>query len=264
MSAIVADLHVHTTRSDGTIHPEDIPRLALDHDLVAIAVTDHDRMPPWDRPVSVREGVICIAAIELRVESHDAGRVDLLGYGLSQTDELAAEIERLQRDRQERAQQMGMLLAEELDIDLDVDYGVGVGRPHIAKAVANATELNEQAVFDRYIGDNGPCYVARQVPSFETGAELLKTACAFVVLAHPLRYDDVNAALALVDGLDGVEVAYPYGASVDRSILDEFLSTRQVIQTGGSDAHDEVSIASAGLDHDDFEPVARRLGITVD
>lgn len=264
MSAIVADLHVHTTRSDGSIEPEDIPTVALEHDLVAIAVTDHDRLPAWQRPIEVLEGVICISGIELRVESKRVGRVDLLGYGVRRTDALTDEVRRLQQDRIDRARKMATMLEDTLEIDLELDPSVGIGRPHIAAAVAARTVLDEQDVFDQYIGDDGPCYVPREVPSFARGVQLLREACLLVVLAHPLRYEDVEGALSLVDELDGIEEVYPYDETVDTSELDHFLQTHDVICTGGSDAHDATSVAITGLDHNAFEPVAMSLGITVD
>jgi predicted metal-dependent phosphoesterase TrpH len=37
-----ADLHIHTTRSDGTASPEQVARALADSDLAVAAVTDHD------------------------------------------------------------------------------------------------------------------------------------------------------------------------------------------------------------------------------
>ncbi|MFW6152728.1 MAG: PHP domain-containing protein [Halobacteriota archaeon] len=264
MSSVVADLHVHTTRSDGTIEPERIPEVAADHGCRAIAVTDHDRLPPWGAPVVELEGVLCIAGIELRVETEGAGRVDLLAYGVRSTPALVAELERLQRNRVERARAMVERLEDTLGIDLGVDPQPGIGRPHIARATAAATDLDYQSVFDRYIGDDGPCYVPRDVTDFDEGVDLLEEAAEAVVLAHPLRYPYLEAALALVDRLDGLEYVYPYEDAIGHDRLDRFLEGRDLLRTGGSDAHTHEEVARAGLDATGFEPVARRLGIAVD
>lgn len=265
MSRVIADLHVHTTRSDGTIEPDAIPAVANRYGCLAIAVTDHDRVPPWTAAIDVIDGVICIAGIELRVETEEAGRVDLLGYGVTATDSLVAEIERLQRNRAERARSMFERLETKLDVDLGIEPHPGIGRPHIARAVAATTDLDYQTVFDRFIGDDGPCYVPRDVTRFDDGIDLLEDASEAVVLAHPLRYDNLDAALALVDRLDGLEYDYPYEvATTGQAMLDRFVTGRELLLTGGSDAHAEADVARAGLDFDGFEPIARRLGIAVD
>ncbi|MFW6448047.1 MAG: PHP domain-containing protein [Halobacteriota archaeon] len=260
MAPVVADLHVHTTRSDGTIDPADIGRLAADRGLQAVAITDHDRLPPDD---AGGEGADVIGGIELRVAADGVGRVDLLGYGVERTAALESALDHLQADRLERARAMRDRLEAHLDVELDLDLVPGVGRPHLAEAVADATDLGYQAVFDRYIGEEGPCYVPRDVPTFERGRELLRAAADLVVLAHPMRYDDPAAALALVDRLDGVEFAYPYDDEGALDRLEELLDG-EPLRTGGSDAHNLRALGQAGLDRSGFEAVAGRLDLVAD
>ncbi|MFP4590364.1 MAG: PHP domain-containing protein [Halobacteriales archaeon] len=257
MEPVVADLHVHTTRSDGAIDPDDLGRLAADRGLEVVAMTDHDQLPPTDVG---GEGATVVGGIELRVEAADVGRVDLLGYGVRRTASLEATIEHLQADRIERARAIRERLEDRLGVTLEVDLEAGVGRPHLARAVAAATDLGYQAVFDRYIGRDGPCYVPRDVPSFERGRRLLREACDLVVLAHPMRYRDPARALALVSGLDGLEFAYPYE---DARALDRLagLIAGDPLRTGGSDAHRLDDLGRAGLDRDALAPIARRLGL---
>ncbi len=262
---VVADLHVHTTNSDGTLRLADLPAAAREVGVEAVAVTDHDRVhSDLDSPVGERDGVTVIHGIELRVEvresSDDDHRVDLLGYAVDPTPHLRAEIERLQTDRVERTRAIADCVADRLGVELSIPLEPGVGRPHVARAVVAhpGTEYAEEgAVFADLIGDDGPCYVAREVPSFDRGAALLADACGLVGLAHPLRYDDPDAALALCADhrIGAVEVHYPYGRSVAD---DEFESVRRtarehdLVVTGGSDAHGE-DLGVAGLDADEYE-----------
>mgnify|MGYP000459968079 CR=1 FL=1 len=81
---VVADLHVHTPNSDGTLTLDRVPTVARAAGLEAVAITDHDRThPDLDAPVSTRDGVDVIHGIELRVEAGpDADEVVLdLGTG---------------------------------------------------------------------------------------------------------------------------------------------------------------------------------------
>ena len=86
---VVADLHVHTTRSDGSLTLDALPAVAADAGVDAVAVTDHDRVQPaLDGPVTTREGVTIVHGIELRVDT-GGQRLDLLGYGVDPTDALS-------------------------------------------------------------------------------------------------------------------------------------------------------------------------------
>jgi predicted metal-dependent phosphoesterase TrpH len=232
---------------------------ASDAGLDWVAVTDHDRVhPDLDAPVVEREGVRVVRGIELRV---DAGfeRLDLLGYAVEHTAALDAETERLQANRQRRGAAILDAVEERLGVDLDLEPRPGLGRPHIARAVeASPAPYDYAGAFDELIGNDGPCYVARDVTDLERGVELLRDACAFVGLAHPFRYDDVDAALDVARELDAVERFYPYGRPVDDARVERVAAESDLLLTGGSDAH-ERTLAEAGLTASAFEPVRERL-----
>ncbi|MFB6206168.1 MAG: PHP domain-containing protein [Haloglomus sp.] len=255
---VVADLHAHTTNSDGKLTLSEIPAAARQAGVEVVAVTDHDRLhPELDAPVTERAGVTVVHGIELRVES-PAGRVDLLGYGARETPALTDRIDHLQRDRVERGEAMVAKVEAHLGIDLDVTVEPGFGRPDLARAVAAATEYEVDQVFDDLIHDGGPCYVARDVPTFEEGHEVLADACALVGLAHPLRYDDPEAALSLTADLDAVERSYPYEFDPDLAPVETAIEAHDLLATGGSDAHGR-RLGRAGLDRREWTRVRARL-----
>jgi len=257
-----ADLHVHTTRSDGQLTLEALPAAARRADVAVTAVTDHDRLhPDLDAPVVEREGVPIVNGIELRVAApHE--RIDLLGYGVDPdaAGDLRAECRRLQDDRIERARAMTEAVEDRLGIDLDLAYEPGVGRPNLARAIDAHpdTDVDYEAAFDDLIGDGGPCFVARDVPDFERGLSLLRETCGVVSLAHPLRYDDPAAALELAPRCDAVEGPYPYGSSVDEGLVERTVAEHDLLVTGGSDAHDE-RLGLAGLSEGEFDRLAAHL-----
>lgn len=264
---LYADLHVHTTNSDGALVLEEIPAAAADAGLSAVAVTDHDRIhPELDAPLVRIDGVDVIRGIELRVEVEPLDeRIDLLGYGVTESPELRAELDRLQADRETRAARIVELVERELDVELDVDVHDGTGRPHVARAVDAHpdVDLSYQDAFDELIDDDGPCFVPRAIPSFETGTDLLSEACGVVSLAHPYRYDDPEAVLELAARLDAVECRYPYSSPTD--VQDRDLDVRAVEQhdllvTGGSDAHGK-DLGQAGLLESEYERLLEAGGI---
>ncbi|OYR82475.1 histidinol-phosphatase [Halorubrum sp. E3] len=256
---IVADLHAHTTVSDGTMTADELVDVARDAGLDWVAITDHDRLhPELDAPVVERDGVRVVRGIELRV---DAGfdRLDLLGYAAEHTDALDAEIERLQADRERRGAAILEAVEDRLGVDLGVEPRPGLGRPHIARAIdESAAPYDYAGAFDELIGNDGPCYVARDVTELARGAELLRDACAVVGLAHPFRYDDVDAALDVARDLDAVERFYPYGRAVDDARVERVAAESDLLLTGGTDAHQR-TLAEAGLTAERFAPIRERL-----
>jgi predicted metal-dependent phosphoesterase TrpH len=259
MEGPVADLHVHTTASDGELTVPEVPGRAREAGLDCVAVTDHDRVhPDLDAPVVGREGVTVVRGIELRV---DAGplNVDLLGFAAERTEGLVAETDRIQADRVRRAEEMVDRVETRLGVSLDIEPKAGIGRPHIARAIA-ATDAGYgyQDAFDHLIGGGCPCYVPRQIPSFERGVDLLREACAVVALAHPFRYRRVDLALDLLADLDAVERYYPYGWDVDAGRIDREIDERGLLAVGGSDAHDR-TLGVSGLPRADYDRLRAAL-----
>lgn len=259
---VVADLHVHTTNSDGQLEIGELPAAAARAGVEAVAVTDHDRLhPDLAEPVVELDGLTIVHGIELRVEPEGTERVDLLGYGVRRTDALEELVAWVQEARVERGREIVARVEDRLGIDLGVTVEEGFGRPHVARAVADHpdTDLNYEGTFDELIGDDGPCYVRRKIPSFEEGVRVLRDAGALVGLAHPFRYDDVESTLELTAALDAVERFYPYDRDVDSALVERAAGVHDLLATGGSDAHDDV-LGLAGLDRSDFRRFETALG----
>ncbi|RQH00807.1 PHP domain-containing protein [Natrarchaeobius oligotrophus] len=255
-----ADLHVHTTRSDGDLELEAVPTAARRAGVDVVALTDHDRLQPFDEPAVERDGVTILQGIELRVETAEGHRLDLLGYGLEPTDELVATITRLQTDRIERGRAIVDCVEDRFGVTLDVAVDEGFGRPHVARAIDAHPELeyDYQGAFDHVIGSDCPCYVARTIPSFERGRAALAESARLISLAHPLRYPDPDAALAYAAELDAVELRYPYGRDVDRRPVERAIERHDLLATGGTDAHDD-RLGVAGLTRSEYD----RLNLSV-
>ena len=249
-----ADLHVHTTRSDGSLELEEVPAAARRAGVDVVAVTDHDRIQPFDTPAIERDGVTVVHGIELRVETESGQRLDLLGYAIEPTTDLEALVDRIQTNRIERGRAIVDAVEDRLGIDLDVTVTDGFGRPHVARAIEAHpdAEYDYEGAFDHLIGNDGPCFVPRNVPSFERGRELLTEAGALVSLAHPLRYRDPESALALAGDLDAVELWYPYDREVETAAVERTIERHGLLATGGTDAHGE-ELGRAGLTREAFD-----------
>ena len=77
-----ADLHIHSTASDGTLSPEEIVRLCVENGVGALSVTDHDAVEGTLRaaPLARAAGLVYISGVE--IDSLWRGRdVHVLCYG---------------------------------------------------------------------------------------------------------------------------------------------------------------------------------------
>lgn len=259
----VADLHLHTTASDGTLTVSELPAAARDGGVSVVAVTDHDRVhPDLDAPVTTVDGVTVVRGIELRADAGDQ-RVDLLGYGVEDAPPVRDLTEAIQADRKDRGRRIVERVESHLDVSLDVELREGIGRPNVARAIAESdAPYDYQGAFDHLIGSDGPCYVARWVPDFEDAVAALHDSCAVVGLAHPFRYSDPESALELTSELDAVERFYPYGGASkqkeDGTLLREYIERNDLLATGGTDAH-EKTLGVAGPPREEFEAFAARV-----
>ncbi len=256
---VVADLHVHTTNSDGTLTLSTLPEAAVRAGVEAVAVTDHDRVhPDLDRPLTSFDGIEIVHGIELGVTT-GALRVDLLGYGVRRSERLQELLETVQANRVERARQIVARVEDRLGVELDIDVEPGIHRTHIAHAIDRSdAPYDYRRARDELIGDGCPCHVSRTVPGFDRGRRVLSEACALVGLAHPLRYPDPERALALSADLDAVELAYPYDRAVDVEPVVAAIDDHDLVPTGGSDAHDD-RLGRAGVDRSTYDRVRSRI-----
>ncbi len=245
-----ADLHVHSSASDGTEPPAEVMRRAAQAGLDVVALTDHDTTAGHAQARRALPGSLTLVpGMELSCLL-DGHSLHLLAYLFDPDDpQLAAETRRIRGDRVRRAHAMVERLAG-LGVPItwdDVAAIAGsavVGRPHIARAMvaSGAIAAPEQAFTPDWIADGGRAYVGRYALDPVRAIGLVRAAGGVAVIAHPradralLVADDQIAGLAAA-GLAGVEVFHPdQPADVQAGLLG---LTRELglIATGGSDDH---------------------------
>src|SRR4051794_16796538 len=103
-----ADLHLHTTHSDGEYTPGQVIELAVRSGLSAIAITDHDTLSGVvaARAAAAGTGLEVITGVEISA-GHQGRELHLLGYFVStEGGPLADALERLRQNRAERYHEM--------------------------------------------------------------------------------------------------------------------------------------------------------------
>jgi 3',5'-nucleoside bisphosphate phosphatase len=241
-----ADLHTHSTASDGTEDPQTVVDLAHQAGLAVIAIADHDTIDGFTRllpdsslPVRV------IPAIEMSANVGDA-EVHILGYFINPaSDYLAEQLAQLQRQRMRRIERFcDRLTAIGLPLTIDevLSFATGnsVGRPHIARAmIARGYVESVGDAFDSYLAGGRPGFVPRDDMTPERAIEIIHSAGGVASLAHPYTTGDPARTVErlLPAGLDAMEVEYGAYAEPDRAVLRSLATSAGLIPTGGSDYH---------------------------
>jgi 3',5'-nucleoside bisphosphate phosphatase len=267
------DLHVHSNASDGTDPPAEVARRAAAAGLDVVALTDHDTMAGIAAAVAaLPPGLTLVPGLEL--SCLDNGRsMHLLGYLCDPGDPaLAAETELIRDDRVRRARAMVARLAE---LGAPVTWeqvsaiagDAVVGRPHIARALAEAgvVATPADAFTAEWIADGGRAHVGRYAPDAARGIALVRAAGGVPVLAHPRSpgyeiADEVVAGLAAA-GLAGLEVFHPDHDHSERTRLTQLANSLDLVMTGGSDDHGAFNDSGLGSETTPPEQYERLLAL---
>jgi predicted metal-dependent phosphoesterase TrpH len=243
-----ADLHLHTTASDGRLEPKDLVSLAVEVGLDVIAITDHDTIGGIKPALAAAEAfpsLMVIPGVEINTDVPN-GEVHILGYFIDFTDQkLDVALQRLRDSREGRAQQMIDKLSKlgmniELQRVFELAQGGSVGRPHVAQALLEKEYVaSEKEAFDKYIGRHGPAYVERYKLLPAEAVRLVVDARGLPVLAHPADIGDLKELVPKLKavGLVGIEVYYrDYSSDVIAGLL-KIARQYDLITTGGTDYH---------------------------
>lgn len=257
--ADLIDLHSHTTESDGSLTPAALVKRAVDNNLAALAITDHDTFAGYVAAVGVAHdaGLDLVRGIELNsrllLEDGETRSAHLLGYFPTQNPS-AAFTSWLESERTERRNR-NRLLAEALQkrgvaIRLDDVESRGrslAGRTHFAQLlVERGYARNFEDAFGRYLGEDAPSYVERQSQTTEQAIERVRSAGGVPVIAHPVRLllsRDAEPAILrrLKDaGLLGLEVYHSDHSAELQAHYHRLAKELDLLPTGGSDFHGEV------------------------
>lgn len=243
---MTADLHLHTTFSDGTYSPEELVAEAHRHGLNALALTDHDTMEGCARMAQACEaaGMEFIPATELTAEQEGI-ELHLLGYYLDGTHpRLQQELEKFQRVRQQRIEDITVRL-NKLGVPLHVETVFRLanchapGRPHVARALVQegfCGSLDE--AFERFLKKGKPAWAPKYKMSASDAIELIHEAGGLAVLAHPglSRADETIPAL-IKGGIDGLECFHTKHSTSTTERYLEMAEENGLAVTGGSDCH---------------------------
>ncbi len=277
-----ADLHAHSTASDGSHPPEELPGIAAEAGLSALALTDHDSVDgvPRAQEAAAAVGILLVPGVELTgyAPLASGGFVELHIAGLfvdPDSDVLARRLGELRAVRAERVEAMAQKLRG-LGFEIEGEDvlrrapGAAVGRVHVAQEMIEKGYCKDVAeAFRQYIGDGRPAYVPKERMTPAQAIELVKAAGGCAALCHPGLNPDVEARIEeLVEcGLDALEVHYPTHTPEDEKRLLDTARRLGLAVTGGSDFHGaakpDIRVGQETVSFVELHELARRAGLLV-
>ena len=274
---IFADLHNHSTKSDGEYTPTELVQKAKEIGLGAVALTDHDTIEGTGELIQAGEntGMKVVPGVEVSLafkRSYFVGTLHLLlylpgkllgnekfttmlneimtqGRGLPLIKSRVESINNIFGPQGRQPKLKNPLTAEEL-----IAYSPNVTRRHFALALKEKHGVEDLNEISRIIGNDSPAYIPSGIDM-----NLLRLLFAefrvFRVLAHPAagsfpgesHYKEVLPPVEVVEkilpefldlGLDGIEVYYPGHTDEHRQLMINWAKKHDLTITGGSDCHD--------------------------
>lgn len=242
-----ADLHCHTTCSDGSMTPKELVLHAKEVGLSGICITDHDSLAAYPEAIAACEEVGIWLGAGAEFSSVDEGKsVHVLGYDIDPEDgELKAFCKRhVERRRNRNRAIFEKLKQHQMPIDEEkleqmLVRGHPVGRPHIAlQMVEKGYVASVQEAFHLFLGDQKPCFERGAPITTDETLERIHQAGGKAFLAHPhfLKNSRLIGRL-LSKPFDGIECYYSRLSKDQEEKWVRLAKNRNWLISGGSDFH---------------------------
>ena len=197
MTPINADLHCHSTTSDGTLTPEELAARARANGVELWALTDHDEVGGQQRAMAAAQaqGMGYLTGVEISVTFADE-TVHIVGLGFDpESSDLVEGLADTRDGRGPRAREMSEQLAK---VGIEGAYEgalkyVGnprlISRTHFARFLVESGVCKDTGdVFRRYLTEGKPGFVPHRWAKLGDAVRWITGAGGMAVIAHPARY----------------------------------------------------------------------------
>lgn len=256
-----ADLHAHSTVSDGTLDPEVLVRRAAERGVELFALTDHDELGGVARAQAEADllDLRFVPGVEISV-TFAGHTVHIVGLGIDPAnDVIRTGLAEVRSGRMRRAQEMADGLAQ-IGIDGALDGALAyagnldlVSRTHFARWMVSTGHCHDvREVFTRYLVPGKPGYVPHKWTSLANAVHWINAAGGVAVIAHPARYKFTETETwALFTefkeaGGQGVEVVTSNHTPDQMKKFGNMAREFELEASRGSDFHDPAEHAELG------------------
>lgn len=249
---MIGDLHCHTRLSDGSMSIDDLIFYAKRAGLDFLSITDHDTMDGVVRAsvLGKRYGISVIPGVELSCwDTARQRKVHILCYFPEKPDRLQGLFTQILDSRTRAGKKMIRAVTRYYPVTEEhiQRYTAGskaIYKFHIMQALMDLgydTTIVGSLFADLFNSENGLCFREPEFyPDVYDALEIVHSAGAIPVLAHPVQYDSMELLTELAEKelIFGVEVYHPSLPESDSiSLLEPVADRYGLIKTGGSDFH---------------------------
>ncbi len=247
MNPFRADLHSHSTASDGTFTPTELITHAKEIGLAGLCITDHDTVNGYAEAIDAAQSLGLLLGSGVEFSSTDQGMsVHVLGYDIDihSPDVHAFCLRHIERRRKRNQNIIDKLASKGMLIDATplfeaIEKGKPIGRPHIAKQLIDKGYVRTiQEAFDLWLGDGKPCFDPGHPISTDETLEIIHQAGGKAFLAHPhFIKKKGEIARLLSKPFDGIECYYSKCTPAQEKKWIDEATKRGLLISGGSDFH---------------------------
>ena len=258
---MLADLHMHSTVSDGWRDPDEVAHLAADRGVRVMALTDHDTFQGVDqaRSVAHRRGLGYVPALEVTTYPPNQVR-HILGHGVDMRHpQLLAILARTQGVFR-RQTDAWLKVLEEQGIGRGLGLEAFAYKPTVMpgavlKVLLQHGVMTEKDAWDsaRKAVDFMPADFYAPIPSPKEAIDAIHAAGGLAVHAHPGSVPDQDLMKEVLPLLDGLEVYTRRHRPEQIPVYEELATRHGLLMTVGTDYH--------GFNGDDYQAPKKVLDI---
>lgn len=244
-----ADLHIHSTYSDGTRTLSEIAVAAVQNGISCISITDHDCIDAFTLEsipdLSKKHDLQIVPGVELSADFKGLDLHILAYFFDTACPFLHKKLDESKKYRRQRLVKMAENL-KMFDIRLDVAEFNGslsngaVSRLHLAQYLLAKKHIPDiRVAFDRFIGKDSPAYIPSNKSGIEEIVGVVKKAGGIACLAHPHKYALDSQVISELQqlGIEGIEIMYPGLSALQLRHYRSIADSLGLLGCGGSDCH---------------------------
>lgn len=247
----MVDLHVHSNKSDGTFTPSELVTMAIEKNLTALALTDHDTTDGLEELANAAAGkpLAVVPGIELSTE-YEGKDIHIVGLFIDPTQsDFRAHLKAFVESRDDRNRKMCANLQEagipiSYEALQEANPGSVITRAHYGTWLLEHGVVSSVAdAFSKYLGDHTPYFVPREKVTPQQAVSLIQKAGGLAILAHPILYRMSRERLDILVrrlkevGPTGIEAIYATYNSREENQIRQLASKYDLLLSGGSDFH---------------------------
>lgn len=260
---MLADLHMHSYYSDGTMSPREIVEDAKKRNVQLISITDHNVLDSYTELKEAAEefGINVIRGVEIDARFEDIV-VHILAYNFQDNEKLFNLVHKAKNELLETSIELIKRMENDYENISSEDYEAydydrrkgGWKGIHYLFDRGITSELFEGV---KYYGQYKCGHEYFDYPTVEEVINAVHEANGYVVLAHPCNYYKNNTKEEVLEklekfksiGIDGVECYYPANSEMMTETCIEFCKNNNMIITVGSDSHGDFGAVSKGIEY---------------